>query len=183
MVLVPVVDHDGAVEVGQDERGERLQRPVAGEVTGEQAGAGDQQVLLAGLRAGPDPDRGLIRAGHVRQDDQAPDQLARGGDGCGGPGDQPADEPGRRFRPGQVGDQLRAAVHRQVAGDDQAYAPGLEIKAVGDRPRRAGPGWRGCPVDPAAAARHLVQVMLGHGRDGQRDADHLMRGRHAQVSR
>jgi hypothetical protein len=59
VVLVPVVDDDGPAHVRQDERGESLQRPVAEEVIRQQAGAGDQQVLLAGLGARTDPDRGL----------------------------------------------------------------------------------------------------------------------------
>ena len=50
-------------------------------------------------------------------------------------------------------------------------------------PARSGPGRRGRPVHPPAAARHLVQVMLGHRRGDQRDVDQLVRGRHAQVRR
>jgi hypothetical protein len=58
VVLVPVVDDDGAVQVAVDEGLERGQVPVAEEVAGEQARAGDVQVLLLrGLRAGPGPDR------------------------------------------------------------------------------------------------------------------------------
>ena len=51
VVDVPVVHDDGAVQVAVDEVLEGGQVPVAEEVTGEQAGAGDLQVLLAGLRA------------------------------------------------------------------------------------------------------------------------------------
>jgi hypothetical protein len=93
VILIPVMDDDGAAEVRQHERGEGLQRPVAEEIIGEQVRAGDQQVLLAGLRAGADPDRGLIRGYDVRQDDQRPDQLARAGDRRRGPGDHGVDEP------------------------------------------------------------------------------------------
>src|SRR5208283_312362 len=54
VVLVPVVDDDGAVQVAVDEALERGQGPLAEEVIGEQAGAGDLQVLLVrlGARAG-----------------------------------------------------------------------------------------------------------------------------------
>jgi len=62
VVLVPVMDHHGAVQGVVDEAPERGQAPVAQEVAGEQAGAGHQQVLLAGLRPRPDPDGGLVGA-------------------------------------------------------------------------------------------------------------------------
>jgi len=65
VVLVPVVDHD-AGQVGEHECLEGGQGPVAQEVIGEQVRAGDQQVALAGLRSGTDPDRGLIGADHRR---------------------------------------------------------------------------------------------------------------------
>ena len=65
VVLVPVVHDHGAVKVGEHERPERRQGPVAEQVIGEQPGAGDQQVALAGLRPGAGPDRGLIRAHHI----------------------------------------------------------------------------------------------------------------------
>jgi hypothetical protein len=70
IVLVAVVDDHHAGQVGEHERGEGLQAAVAEEVVGQQPGAGDQQVVLAGLRARADPDRGLVGADHVREDDQ-----------------------------------------------------------------------------------------------------------------
>ena len=94
VVLIPVMDDDGAVEVGQHERGERRQVAVAEQVIGVQAGARDQQVPLAGLRAGPDPDRGFIGADHVCQDDQRPDQLVHVGNLAGGPREHGVHEPG-----------------------------------------------------------------------------------------
>jgi hypothetical protein len=61
------------------------------DVRGEQAGAGGQQVPLTGPRPVPGPDRGLIAAHHVRQDDQLPDQLvaptARASIPCTNPGE------------------------------------------------------------------------------------------------
>ena len=53
VVDVPVVHHDGAVQVAVDEALERGQGPLAQEVIGEQAGAGDLQVLLVRPGAGP----------------------------------------------------------------------------------------------------------------------------------
>ena len=55
VVLVPVVHDHGAVQVAVDEVLERGQLPAAEEVIGEQAGAGDLQVLL--LVFGPGPAR------------------------------------------------------------------------------------------------------------------------------
>jgi len=108
VVLVPVVHHHGPGQVRQHERGERLQGPVAEEVIGEQVRAGDQQVALAGLRAGADPDRGLAGADHVGEDDQGADGPVRLRDGRRGAGDHAVHEPGRRLRAGQGPDQLRA---------------------------------------------------------------------------
>jgi hypothetical protein len=183
VVLVPVVHHDGAVQVGEHERGEGGHAAVAEEVTGQQPGAGDQQVALAGLRPRADPDRGLVRADHVREDDQAPDQLVRLRDRRGGPGDHRVHEPRRGPRTGQRLDQLRAAVHRHRVRNYQEHAPGPEIHPVGDRARGASARRRDRPVHPPAPARHLVHVMLDHLRRGQRDVHHLVRGRHAQIPR
>src|SRR5260221_3313193 len=66
VVVVPVVDND-AGQIGEHEDLEGVHGPVAEEITGEQPRAGDQQVALAGLRPGADPDGSLVRADHVRQ--------------------------------------------------------------------------------------------------------------------
>jgi hypothetical protein len=62
VLLVPVVDHDGAVQVAADEALEGGQVAVAEEVAGQQVRARDVQILLAGLRARTGPDRGLVAA-------------------------------------------------------------------------------------------------------------------------
>jgi hypothetical protein len=64
VVLVPVMDHHTG-QVGEHERLEGGQRPVAQEITGQQVRAGRQQVLLARLRARADPDGSLIGADHL----------------------------------------------------------------------------------------------------------------------
>src|SRR5271166_3199810 len=76
VVLVAVVDDDGAVQVAVDEAPERGERPLAREVTGEQAGAGDLQVLLLRFRSRPGPDRCLIAADDAGEDDQRPPAAA-----------------------------------------------------------------------------------------------------------
>jgi hypothetical protein len=68
VVLVPVVDDDGPAHVGEDERFERLHRPVAEEVIGEQVRTGDQEVLLADLRARADPASTAVTADQVKAD-------------------------------------------------------------------------------------------------------------------
>ena len=132
---------------------------------------------------GAGPDRGLVRADHVRQDDQAPDRLVRLRYRGGGAGDHGVHEPGRGLRAGESLDQLRAPVHRDRVRRHQVHTPCLQRQAVGDRPGGCRPGRGGSPVHPAAPAGHLVQVMLGHRRGLQRDARNLVRGGHAQVSR
>ena len=49
VVLIPVVHHDGAVQVAVDKAPERGQRPLAQEAIGQQVRAGDLQVLLVRL--------------------------------------------------------------------------------------------------------------------------------------
>jgi hypothetical protein len=84
IVLVPVVDDDGAVQVAVDEVLERGQVPIAEEVIGEQVGAGDLQVPLLRLRAGSGPDGGLVAADDAGGHDQRPDRRVRRGDRPGG---------------------------------------------------------------------------------------------------
>ena len=60
VVDVPVVDDDGPMQVAVDEALERGQRPLAEEVIGEQAGAGDLQVLLVRLGARASAQRCLV---------------------------------------------------------------------------------------------------------------------------
>jgi hypothetical protein len=183
VVLVAVVRDHHAGEVGKHEGAEGRQGPVAQVVTGQQPGAGHQQVALAGLRPWPSPDRRLISADHVREDDQCPDQLVRVRD-CGGcPGDHRVHEPRREPGPGQGLDQLRAAVHRDGVRGEQEHAPRLQVQPIGDRPGRPGAGRRCGLVDPPAAARHGVQVMLDHPRRCQRRLDLLVRGRGPEVRR
>ena len=62
VVDVPVVHDDGAVQVAVDELPEGGQVPAAEEVVSQQVGARDLEVLLAGLRARPGAQRGLIAA-------------------------------------------------------------------------------------------------------------------------
>ncbi len=180
VVLVAIVDDHHAVQVRQHEGGERLQAAVAEEVIGQQPGAGDQQVTLAGLRPGPHPDRGLISAHHVRQDDQRPDRLVRHRHRGGRPGDHAVHEPGRGLRAGQRLDQLGAAVHRDRVRHHEEHAPCLQVRAVADRARR-GARRRCGPVDPAAPAGHRVQVMLDHLSAGQRDLHLLARCCHPEI--
>ena len=75
IVLVPVVDDDGAVQVAVDETSKRAERPIAEEVTGKQARAGDVQVLLLRFRSRPDPDGRLVAAHDPGQQDQRADRL------------------------------------------------------------------------------------------------------------
>ena len=96
VVDVPVVHDHGAVQVAVDEVLEGGQVPGAEEIIGEQAGAGDLQVLLAGLRAGAGAQRGLVAADDPGEDDQRPDRLVRRGDRPGGAGQQ-ARAPTRRW--------------------------------------------------------------------------------------
>ena len=182
VVLVPVVDHH-AGQVGEHERLEGGQRPVAQEVIGQQVRAGDQQVLLAGLRPRADADGSLIGADHRRGDDQRPDQLVRVLHRGSGAGQQAVHEPRRGLRPGQRLDQLRAPVHRDDVRGHQVHAPGLQADPVGHGARRPGSGGRGGPVHPPARAGHRVQVMLDDRRGHLRDLHLLVRGRHPQVHR
>ncbi len=182
VVLVPVVHHHGPGKVGKDERLEGLQAPVAQEVIGQHAGARGQQVLLTGFRARPDPDRGLVRRHHVRQDDQAPDRLVRLRHRCGGPGNHGVHETGRGLRASQRPDQLGATVHRDRVRRDQVHTPRLQGKAIGDRARRPGPRGGQGTMHPPAPAGHFMQVMLGHRRGFQRDVHDLVCRGYAQVS-
>ena len=176
------MDHH-AGQVGEHERLEGGQRPVAQEVIGQQVRAGDQQVALARLRPRAGADGSLIGADHRRGDDQRPDQLVRVLDRGSGAGQQAVHEPRRGLRPGQRLDQLRAPVHRDDVRGHQVHAPGLQADPVGHGARRPGSGGRGGPVHPPARAGHRVQVMLDDRRGHLRDLHLLVRGSHPQVHR
>jgi hypothetical protein len=174
VVLVAVVDDHAAGQVGEHERAEGDQGPVAQEVIGQQPGAGDQQVPLAGLGARPHPDRGLISADHVRQDDQRPDQHVRRCGSGGSAGEHRVHEPRRGPGAAQRFDQLRAAVHRDGMRGDQEHAPRLQVQPIGDGPGCPGPSRGRRLVDPPACARQGVQVMLDHPGRRERDLDLLV---------
>ena len=178
--VVAVVD-DYPGQVRQHELAERGDRAVTEHVIGQQGGAGDQKLPLAPRRAGARTQRGLIAAHHMRGDDQRPDQLVRRSDRGSGPGQHAVHEPGRRPGAGQRLDQLGAPVHRHRMGHHQVHTPGLQVRPVGDRARRARAGRGGRLADGAAAAPHNMPVVLDHPRAHQRDLDLLMRAGHAEV--
>ena len=150
---------------------------------GEQAGARDLQVLLAGLRPGAGPDGGLVSADDAGEEDQRPDRLVRRRDRLRGAGQQRVHPPVAGAGAGHRFEDARAALHRNVVHDEQEHAPGLEVQAVGDRARRARGPRRGVSDMPAAAgAFHLVPVILGGLRPRLGQVGDLVRVPHAQVS-
>ena len=184
VVDVPVVHDDGAVQVAVDEVLERGQVPAAEEVIGEQAGARDLQVFLAGLRPGAGPDGGLVAADDAGEDDQRPDRLVRRGDRLRGAAQQRVHPPVAGAGAGHRLEDARAAFHRDVVHHQQEHAPGLEVQPVGDRARRARRLRRGVrDMAAAAGAFHLVPVVLGGLRPRLGQVGDLVRVPHAQVSR
>ena len=184
VVDVPVVHHDGAVQVAVDEVLERGQVPVAEEVTGQQVRAGDLQVLLLRLRARPSADRGLVAADDTGEDDQRPDRLVRRGDCLRGAVQQLVRPPVAGAGAGHRLEDVRAPFDGDVVHHHEEHAPRLEVQPVGHRARRPGSFRRGIrDMDPAAAASHLVPVVLGGHGPGLGQVGDLVGEPHPQVSR
>ena len=149
---------------------------------GEQAGARDLQVLLAGFGPGPGAHRGLVAADDPGEDDQRPDRRVRCGHRAGGAVQQRVHPPVAGPDPGHRREDVRAPLDRDVVHHHQEHAPGLEVQPVGHRARRARLRRGVCDVDPAARALHLVPGVL----DGQSprlgQVGDLVRVPHPQVA-
>ena len=164
VILVAVVDDDGAVQVAVDEAGERGQRPLAEEVAGEQVRAGDLQVLLLAT-SGPGPTRIGVSSPQMTRASRisarivvfaaATARAARASRACTHPSRGPG--PGHRL------EDVRAPLDRDVVHHHQEHAPGLEVHPVGHGARRGAARLRRGRghVHPAAGAFHLVPVVLG----------------------
>jgi hypothetical protein len=182
VVDVPVVHDDRAVQVAVDEALEGDQVPVAEEVTGEQVGARDLQVLLAGLGPGADAEGGLVAADHPGEDDEGPDRLVRRRGRLRGALQQAVHPPVGRPGPGHRLDDVRAPLDGDVVHHHQEHAPGLEVQPVGHRARGAR-RFRRSPGDmpPAARALDLVPVVLDGLRPRLGQVGDLMGVAHPQV--
>jgi hypothetical protein len=100
----------------------------------------------------------------------------------GGAGEQAVHKPHTRFGPGQGGQQVAAAVDRQVMDHHQEHCPGGERGPV---PDVAGPGTFGSGggVHLAASAAHCVLDVLGDRRTHGGDLELLEVVHHTEIGR